>query len=237
MDRGLIEFIHTKIMAGNTEESIRASLRTAGIDNEVITDGFVFVRKQYPDIHQDIAASHNFFPPLRKKVSTVDVRSLSAAMSDVDIKEGFFAGRLRRRDFIFGLILVPGVAITFLAIVMSFLQIISPDAYKRAIQMFIDPTYKDILLFLVLILPFIIKTLDLAIRRLHDVAIIGVPAVILISPIALLFDLKVITFGVILGINVCFLLFLLLKRGTQGPNKYGEHYPYHGGFLRRIFHK
>ncbi len=224
-------------MAGNTEESIRAALHVAGIDDQLITDGFSYVRKQYPDIHQDLAASNNFLPMLKKKVSSVDVRSLTAAMDDVDIKEGFFAGRLRRRDFILGLVLVPGLAITFLALMTSFLQIVSPDAYRRAMQMFSDPTYKDALLIFFLLLPFIIKMFDLTIRRLHDVGVIGISSVVLISPVALMFDIPAIAFNLIVGINACFFFFLLLKKGTQGANKYGEHYPYHGGFLRRIFHK
>ncbi len=235
MDRGLIEFIHMKIMAGNTEESIRAALLTAGIDNQSISDGFAFVRQKYPDIHQDIAASHNFLPPLNKKITGFDIRETES--DDVDIEEGFFAGRLRRRDFTLGLILVPGFAITFIAIILSFLQIVSPEGYERALHLFSDSSYKDVLLLIVLLLPFIIKMFDLAIRRLHDFAVAGWPSFILLLPVALLFNIPDVLFSAITGVVVLFLFFILLKRGTQGANQYGEHYPYQGGFLKRIFHK
>lgn len=235
MERGLIEFIHTKIMAGNTEESIRAALRVAGISEQVITDGFSFVRQKYPDIHQDVVASNNFLPPLRKKVTSFDVRGIDD--HEVDTKEGFFAGRLRRRDFILGLILVSGLAIIFITAVSSFLQIASMDAYKRALSMVVDPTYRDAALLALVLLPFIIKMFDLVIRRLHDIGVMGLPSVVLLAPGALMFDVGMRATEIIVVVSVLFLLFLLLKRGTQGANKFGEHYPYHGGFLQRIFYR
>ncbi len=256
---GIENFIIKKLEKAHTVDEIRVILVGAGFSKAEIEKGLRNVKETHKTLHQDVAASNNFFPLLKKshnkesfkinkkvnnkenskdsKQSSVTSVLYSAEESFDHLKHiGLFAGRIRRKDFIVSILFLFSLFFSIVIIVASFIDALYPESWKLIGKMFAnDPNGALFLYIPVLFAPFSLIFLSLVTRRLHDLDLPGILSFfylgVFVYPFSEYASKGIIVFDIILFI---LFLFLLSKHGIPETNRYGKSPVSHGSTFTKI---
>lgn len=238
---GIENFIMKKLEKSHTIDEIRTILEGAGFSKTEIEIGLNNTKKTHKTFHQDIAASNNFFPLLKKnhkkEYYTKSTSKIVIDKSSESIKHiGLFAGRMRRKDFVVSILFLFSLFFSTMIIVASFIDSLYPETWKIIGQMFAnDPNGVLFLYIPVLFAPFTLIFLSLVTRRLHDLDLPGILSFlylgVFIYPFSEYVSGGMIVFDIVLFI---FFLFLLSKLGISQLNRYGNLPKSHGSTFTKI---
>ena len=156
-------------------------------------------------------------------------------------QEGYspFTGRLHRRDFLMGFLFLFGLGVVIMFVVLMLINIFYPDFNTILERAAAEDTYGlffSIIPFVEAPLSFLM--ISILARRLHD---IGLPG--LLAPAFLVFFVPLFTnapswmgvFALQCMMGLLFLV-LLVKRGDEGANMYGDKKEIKGSFFHRLLH-
>lgn len=240
-ERGLLNLIMQKLESGSSPESIEAMLLRAGLDEVSVREAVQYAVKNDTLRHQREVEQNDFLPPLKKsgqKTSMINgvAGSLSRVINAEVSHKGLFHGRLRRKDFIIGLLFFFGFGFILASIVVSWVQFFAPDFARSVEGMIVADTAGLWLLFIPLLFaPITLMILSLITRRLHN---LGFP-----GWISLLYLLAFISpFGPLggyafLGMHFVLLVLMILMltvKGHPNPNKHGSLPPSEGSIFNRV---
>jgi uncharacterized membrane protein YhaH (DUF805 family) len=162
---------------------------------------------------------------------------ITKAVTAATQHRGLFSGRLRRKDFIIGLLFFFGIGFTFFTIVLTWIQQLFPEFWSDIQFVLSQDTYGAIIIFIPFIFaPITVMLLSLVTRRLHNLALPGwISACYLLMFISPFGD-----FGgpTLLGMHIVLLtlfIVLLSKKGHPAPNRHGIHPPSIGSIFERVF--
>ncbi len=253
-ERGLLSFIKTKLEQSVHPRDIKQMLLRAGFSAEHIDTAFEHVRKIHQDIHQDLVAVNNFFPPLSKhrkdyegsKVGSQRHHSLNVFGRDMSkilntgdgpTHKGLFAGRLRRKDFVMGFLFFFGIGYVTLAFSALVLAQVAPQLWAFILSTIASDTNNYLLMLAPVVLaPITIISLSLIVRRLHNLGLPGGLALFFLLWFLPSFG-QVFQFGFLVIEIALLVLFIVLVtvKGNPAPNKYGPLPGSRGSFFKRIF--
>ena len=234
---GIENFIIKKLEKAHTIDEIRVILGGAGFSKAEIETGLRNVKKTHKTLHQDVAASNNFFPIL-KKSHKEESSKINKKVNNKEPLEhiGLFAGRMRRKDFIVSILFLFSLFFSIVIIVASFIDSLYPEGWKLIGGMFANDPNGSLFLYIpVLFAPFTLIFLSLVTRRLHDLDLPGILGFfylgVFIYPFSEYASKGIIIFDIILFI---LFLFLLSKRGIPETNRYGKSPVSHGSTFTKI---
>lgn len=249
VDSGLLKMVQYKLEAGSDREHIEQILLNAGFDADEIKSAIEEAVRQDTTAHQRKVAQNDFLPPLQKKEHADRVETATGASvqesavadmvhtADAELAHrGLFRGRLRRKDFIIGILFFFGLAYLYFTTIVTYIKYLAPDIWNAIINFVEYDSYGIWLLFIPFIFaPFTIMVLSLITRRLHN---LGLPG--WIAPMYLLAFVS--PFGdfsnyPLWGMHiVLFTLFIVLlaKKGVPGPNKHGNLPRSEGSIFARV---
>ena len=242
---GIENFIIKKLEKAHSIDEIRVTLEGAGFSKTEIETGLSNVKKTHKTLHQDVAASNNFFPLLKKssskdrkkehKISSVIEDSVEDSL-DYLKHIGLFAGRMRRKDFVVSILFLFSLFFSIVIIVASFIDSLYPESWKLIGEMFAnDPNGALFLYIPILFAPFTLFFISLVTRRLHDLDLPGVLSFLYLGVFIYPFSEYVFK-GIIVFDIVLFILFIFLlsKRGIPLGNRYGKSPKSHGSTFTKI---
>ena len=226
---GIENFIIKKLEKAHTIDEIRVILTGAGFSNTEIESGLRNVKRTHKTLHQDVAASNNFFPFLKKS------HNLKEPLEPFK-HIGLFAGRMRRKDFIVSILFLFSLFFSIVIVVASFIDALYPESWKLIGEMFANDSDGALFLYIpILFAPFTLIFLSLVTRRLHDLDLPGILSFfylsIFIYPFSEYASKGIIVFDVVLFI---LFLFLLSRRGVPEVNRYGKSPVSHGSTFTKI---
>jgi uncharacterized membrane protein YhaH (DUF805 family) len=230
---GIENFIIKKLEKAHSIDEIYVILEGAGFSKAEIDTGIRNVKKTHKTLHQDVVASNNFLPPLKKQDKLVS----SSRVDERNIKHiGLFAGRMRRKDFTVSVLFLFSLFFTFVIVMASFIDELYPETWKVIGKMMANDTNGILYLYLpVLFAPFTLFFLSLVTRRLHDLGLAGILSFlylcVFIYPFSVYVPKGIIVFDIVLFI---LFLFLLSKSGAPEKNKYGQSPVGHGSTFTKI---
>ncbi len=241
-DKGLLNLIKQKLEVNTPAKAIHDMLLRAGFDEEEIAHAIEYAQREDKTAHQRIVAENDFLPPLKKignkiesRVSSLDDRITEVVTAAVHHR-GLFSGRLRRKDFIVGMLFFFGLGFIFFTIILTWIQQLFPEFWADIQFVISQDTYGSVLVFIPFIFaPITVMMLSLVARRLHNLALPGwISACYLLAFISPFGD-----FGgpTLLGMHVVLLtlfIVLLSKKGHPAPNKHGVHPPSTGSIFERV---
>ncbi len=241
-DRGLLNLIKQRLRVDTSVKAIYHMLLRAGFDEGEIVHAIEYVQKEDNTLHQRIVAERDFLPPLKKiedkmesRVSDLD-NHITEVVTAVVHHRGLFSGRLRRKDFIIGMLFFFGLGFIFFTIIITWIQQLFPGFWADVQFVISQDTHGSILVFIPFIFaPITIMALSLIARRLHNLALPGwISACYLLVFISPFGD-----FGgpALLGMHIVLLtlfIVLLSKKGHPAPNKHGVHPPSTGSIFERV---
>lgn len=241
-DKGLLNLIKQKLEVNTPVKSIHDMLMRAGFDEKEVTDTIEYALKEDKTAHQRIVAENDFLPPLKKignrlesKVTSLDDRITEVVTAAVHHR-GLFSGRLRRKDFIVGMLFFFGLGFIFFTIILTWIQQLFPEFWDEIQFVISQDTYGSVLVFIPFIFaPITVMMLSLIARRLHNLALPGwISACYLLAFVSPFGD-----FGgpTLLGMHIMLLtlfIVLLSKKGHPAPNKHGAHPPSVGSIFERV---
>ena len=230
---GIENFIIKKLEKAHTIDEIRVILKGAGFSKSEIETGLHNVKKTHKTLHQDIAASNNFFPSLKKGLNNKKKGNL-----EIDyIKHiGLFAGRMRRKDFMVSILFLFSLFFSIVIIVASFIDAIYPESWKTIGNMLSNDSNGVLFLYLpMLFAPFTLIFLSLVTRRLHDLDLPGILSFLYLGVFIYPFS-KYASGGFIIFDLALFILFIMLlsKLGISETNRYGKSPASHGSTFTKI---
>lgn len=249
---GIENFIIKKLEKSHTIDEIRVILENAGFSKVEIEKGIHEVKKTHKTFHQDVAASNNFFPLLKKRTLEEvqkPYKKVDTERSPVKVSKGrgmdpiapsrrlgLFAGRIRRKDFIVAILFLFSLFFSVVIIVASFIDALFPESWKLIGDMFAnDPNGALFLYIPVLFAPFTLFFLALATKRLHDLDLPGILSFLFLGVFIYPFS-EYVSSGVVIFDVVLFILFVFLmsKRGEPVENRYGTSPASHGSLFKKI---
>lgn len=243
-ERGLLNLITQKLESGSTPESVEAMLLRAGLDEAAVREAVRYAAKNDTLRHQREAEENDFLPPLNKAGHIKkDLDSVAGSISRVINAEvghkGLFHGRLRRKDFIIGLLFFFGFGFILATIAVSWAQFFTPELAQSIENMILADTAGVWLLFIpFLFAPITLMVLSLITRRLHNLGFPGWMSLLyllaFISPFGPLGGYAF--FGMHFVLLVLMIVMLTVK-GHPNPNKHGALPPSEGAIFTRVFGK
>lgn len=263
-DKGMLNLIRQKLIHGSHAEDIKGMLVRAGFLTSDIVPAIQFVMKEiggYMIVDRNDIEQNDFLPPLKKNNSVceqdldiqndlenglnkvhkkvfcpIEKSKLQQIVESQVQKKGLFSGRLRRKDFIMGILFFFGIGFVFFAIITSWIQMLFPNVWNNMALFIEQDTFGVWLLFVPFIFaPITLMMLSLITRRLHNLALPGwisfIYLFVFISPFGDFYSYPL--FGIHI---VLFTLFIVLisKKGHPSPNSHGVLPPSKGSFFERI---
>lgn len=233
---GIENFIIKKLEKAHTIDEIVDMLKSAGFSNIEIEKGIQRVKKTHRTLHQDLVASNNFFPKLKKK-NKKDVESKIAEFEENTLGHiGLFAGRVRRKDFTVSILFLFSLFFSIVIIISSFIQTLYPESWELIRYMLSSDTNGVLFLYVPIIFaPFTLIFLSLVTRRLHDLSLPGVLSFLYLGVFVYPFS-QYVSSGIIIFDLALFILFIFLlsKRGEPVTNIYGKSPVSHGSTFTKI---
>lgn len=164
--------------------------------------------------------------------------SLIAQAIDEEVThKGLFRGRLRRKEFIFGLLFFIGMAFLYMTSVSMWLQILQPELLNT-ISIFIS---RDVFGVWLIFIPFIFAPMTIMIisiitRRLHNLELPGWIAwlylLFFVTPLPGVAGYSLLALD---GALALLFIVLLAKKAHPAPNKHGALPSSHGSIFKKIF--
>lgn len=236
LDTGLTFFIKKKLEQSVSLNEITEMLLRAGFSQKKIDDAIQLVRG-FSDTHQDVVASNDFLPPLKKKMQDVRMEK-PLTPTDSSVRNGLFEGRLRRRDFILSFLFFFGIGVIVISFLLGVFSFVFPQ-FITFVDVVTSEMYQGLWLVTIPVFlgPLTILILSLISRRLHDLGMSGWLSIgfliFFISPnIGILNEYGVIALQ---GMMSVIFLILLAKKGDPKENKYGAPERIQGSMFLRIF--
>lgn len=233
---GIENFIIKKLEKAHTIDEIILLLKSAGFSHVEIEKGIERVRKSHKTLHQDLAASNNFLPSLKKK-SKKDFESKIASFEENTLGHiGLFAGRMRRKDFTVSILFLFSLFFSLVIIVSSFIQAMYPERWDLIKEVLSSDANGVLSMYIPIIFaPFTLIFVSLVTRRLHDLNLPGVLSFLYLGVFIYPFSVYV-SSGLIVFDLALFVLFILLlsKRGEPVLNAYGKSPVSHGSTFTKI---
>lgn len=242
-DKGLLNLINQKLELGISPKEIEHMLTRAGFEEREISHVIEYAVKEDKYAKQREVAENDFLPPLKKiektlekNLSGLDVQ-MTQAVSSALRHRGLFNGRLRRKDFILGMLFFFGLGFVFFSIMLTWIQYLAPVFWQDLQLVVAHDSFGAWLIFIPFIFgPITLAMLSLITRRLHNLAMPGWMAWCFLLAFASPFG----DFGSLplLGMHIIlFTLFIILisKKGHPAPNKHGALPPSNGSIFERIF--
>jgi uncharacterized membrane protein YhaH (DUF805 family) len=229
---GIENFIIKKLEKSHTIDEIRVILENAGFSKAEIEKGIHNVKRTHKTFHQDVAASNNFFPLLKKKVGD----RVKIKFPDPVVRLGLFAGRLRRKDFIVAILFLFSLFFSAVIVAASFIDALFPESWELIGGMFAnDPNGALFLYIPILFAPFTLFFLAMVTKRLHDLDLPGILSFLFLGVFIYPFS-EYTSSGVIIFDTALFILFVFLmsKRGEPVENRYGTSPASHGSLFKKI---
>ncbi len=240
-EKGLLNLIQQKLEAGGDLVHIEAMLVRAGLEEGVVRKAMRYVIDRDTSRHQREAALNDFLPPLKKiRVDTV-VAGAAGSLAKVIGAEighkGLFSGRLRRKDFIIGILFFFGLGFILANMVTSWVQFFAPDFANAVIRFVLADTY-GIWLMLVpfAFAPITLMILSLMTRRLHNIGLPGWISILYL--IAFISPFGALGGYVLLGFHFMLLVLFVVMvtvKGHPSPNKHGSLPPSTGSIFGKVF--
>ncbi len=233
-DKGMLHLIKQKLDHGNTPKQIEDMLSRAGFAVAEVKRAVKYLLDEEMPTHQREAAQNDFLPPLSKKIETkvvnnpgLDTQDFAEASQIVTAEithKGLFKGRLRRKDFLMGVLFFFGLGFVFFSIMVTWVQILFPHFYNQVLA-FVEQDSYGIWLMCVpfMFAPVTIIVLSLIVRRLHNLDLPGWIAFMYLFAFVSPFG----AFGGTLLFAIHFVLLtlfivLLTVKGHPAPNRHGE---------------
>jgi uncharacterized membrane protein YhaH (DUF805 family) len=242
-DKGMLNLIKQKLEVNTPVKGIHDMLVRAGLEEKEIAYAIEYAQKEDRTAHQRAVEENDFLPPLKKiedkienKVSDIDGRITQVVTAALNHR-GLFSGRLRRKDFIVGMLFFFGLGFIFFTIMLTWIQQLFPEFWADIQFVISQDTFGAILIFIPFIFaPITVMMLSLITRRLHNLALPGwIAACYLLTFISPFGD-----FGgsILFGMHVVLLtlfIIMLTKKGHPAPNRHGVHPPSIGSIFERVF--
>ncbi len=131
-----------------------------------------------------------------------------------------FKGRINRKAFLMRLIGLAAISVFFVLIVINVEPHLKEDPKNFATNV------RRSIVFWVYYIPLIIASISIGVRRLHDMNLSGWWMVLSAGAVLSSSDFgndKInLAAGILFYLSQIFNIFLIVWRGTRGPNKYGE---------------
>lgn len=236
---------------------VRAMLGRAGLDAEVIDQAVDYIVKGDGLGHQREIADNDFLPPLRKSdrsnvfnvaaESDSDKRELTGSEEFIESdvarvvkremhRQSLFTGRLRRKDFIIGILFFFGMGFVLASVALTWLQFLTPSFVAEMSGLIAMDAYGIWLLCIPFIFaPLTVMILSLLVRRLHNLGLPGWIAFLylfaFLSPFGKFSSAPL---WVMHGILLMLFIVMLCVKGRPAPNKHGMHPESHGSIFKRI---
>ncbi len=240
-DRGLLNLVTQKLEAGNKPEDIEAMLIRAGLDIGVVRDAVRHAREKDVWRHQREAEQNGFLPPLNKGIRKGEevAGSLARIIGSEISHGGLFSGRLRRKDFIIGILFFFGLGFIAANVISAWLQYFAPEFAAAAEGIVLGDQYGFWLMFVpFLFAPITLMVLSLMTRRLHNIGLPGwisfLYLLAFVSPFGAFGGYAM--FGIHVVLFVLFVVMLTVK-GHPNPNKHGSLPPSIGSMFARVWGK
>ncbi len=237
-ERGLLNLINQKLEAGNDLAHIKDMLIRAGLDEEEVQRAIHHAAERDTTRHQREAEMNDFLPPLKKTDSKIGgmadsiVKVVSAELGH----KGLFRGRLRRKDFIIGILFFFGLGFILANVALSWIQFFAPLFAERMMNLILLDSTGAWLLFVPFVFaPITLIILSLITRRLHNLGFPGWMSLLFL--VAFVSPFGAIGGYLLLGFHFMLLtLFIVLMtvKGHPEPNKHGELPPSSGSIFGRV---
>lgn len=253
-DKGMITLITQRLEQGTDPKEIESMLLRAGFDLADVQSAITYVVTNDTRAHQRLIEQSDFLPPLTKKpsrtespladvkeaivesVKYVEDSKLGRVLSAEVRHKGLFSGRLRRKDFIMGILFFFGLGFVFFTIIITWIQTLSPATWNQIISFVEADTYGVWLICIpFMFAPITVMVLSLIARRLQNLELPGWFAFLylfaFVSPFGALGGFS------LWGIHtVLFILFILLisKKGHAAPNEHGAFPTSEGSIFGKI---
>lgn len=238
-ERGLLNLIYQKLESGSNAGEIEDMLLRAGLDKAIVHDAIRYAVKNDTLKHQREVEKNDFLPPLMKKGGSdgAIAESISKVIGSQMSHKGLFRGRLRRKDFIIGLLFFFGFGFILASIMVSWAQFFTPELANAVERLIVADTSGVWLLFIPLMFaPITLMILSLITRRLHNLGLPGWMSLLylmaFISPFGPLGGYA------FLGLHFVLLVLMIVMisvKGHPSPNKHGTLPTSEGSIFKKIF--
>lgn len=245
-EKGLLNLIEQKLEAGNSPHEIEEMLIRAGLEHGTVVEAVAYAVKRDSFGHQRTAEQNDFLPPLSKGNQSARylqgtqqaIGSIANVISAQIDHKGLFSGRLRRKDFIIGMLFFFGIGVIIANVATAWLQFFAPGFASAAEQIIVSDTSG----FWLMAVPFAfapitLMMLSLITRRLHNLGLPGWMSFLYLFAFVSPFGPLGAGYAV-LGLHIIlFVLFVVMitVKGHPGPNKHGNHPPSSGSIFKRVF--
>jgi uncharacterized membrane protein YhaH (DUF805 family) len=239
-DRGLLNLISQKLESGNDPAHIEDMLLRAGLDRHIVHEAIGHAVRHDTLGHQRRVEQNDFLPPLRKDYRDTGAASIAGSIArvigDQIEHRGLFSGRLRRKDFVIGILFFFGFGFILANIALSWTQFFAPEFAHSVAKFILADEYGIWLMFIPFIFaPITIMVLSLMTRRLHNLGFPGWVSlfylVAFISPFGALGGYLLLGFHVML--LILFIVMMTVK-GHPSPNRHGVLPPSTGSIFKRV---
>jgi uncharacterized membrane protein YhaH (DUF805 family) len=258
-DKGMLNLIRQKLTHGSPAKEIEHMLVRAGF---LLSDIIPAIQHVANEMDDSLAIAQNdFLPPLKKKVVETVQRSHITDEFEKGVKQvydhvvkpieqssigqivsaqmnhrGLFKGRLRRKDFIIGMLFFFGLGFVYFALLTTWIQLLMPSLWGQIVAYVSQDMFGSWLLAIpVIFAPITVMMLSLITRRLHNLGLPGWIAFLylftFVSPFGAWHNYP------LLGMHTALLsLFVVMisKKGHPAPNTHGAHPRSTGSFFNRI---
>lgn len=199
------------------------------LQNELVTDLYGGVG-EYTEAEEKVGVKEVLESPV-----TVEAEVQKIIHEEITHK-GLFVGRLRRKDFIIGILFFFGLAFIYFTALIYLLQTLSPKVWQSILYISINDPYSTWLIFMPFVFaPITIIIISLITRRLHNLELPGFIAwfylVLFIVPP------EGVVRNIIIALDIALLVLfivMLSKKGHPAQNKHGKLPHSHGSFFHRI---
>lgn len=240
-EKGLISFIKTKLENTVAPQDIERMLVRAGFQSDKIKEAFEYVKKNYSETHQDLAALNDFLPELRSKERIREEEKQKAFIQSTlstERQRGLFKGRLRRKDFILGFLFFFSLGYITLCAAAIFVSFYVPELWDALLSVIKSDTDGILTVGIpVILLPVTIMMISLITRRLHNLGLPGGLSFLFLAMFAP--PLGEFFYGLLALDGALIILFvvLVMVKGSPDVNIYGPFPESKGSFFKKIFNQ
>ncbi len=265
IDKGLLTLINQKLENGTSFLEIRSMLERAGISKIQMERALLYTAKYNQEEKHKNIEENDFLPPLsgikripinRAHNSRVDgIRNIPSKKPRAEIVEepkeqyiekvldseirhrGLFSGRLRRQEFIIGLLFFFGLGVIFFTTGVYILQTFLPEFWSKVSNLVTHDTKGFWLIAIPLIFaPITLMLLSLMTRRLHNIGLPGFFAwfflLLVVPPFNQIAEMAL---PYVYGLLALLFLILIVKKGHNKPNRHGPLPRTEGSIFKKIF--
>jgi uncharacterized membrane protein YhaH (DUF805 family) len=245
-EKGLLNLINQKLESGSSLQVIEGMLIRAGLDERAVRDAIAYVGRNDRYSQQARAEQNDFLPTLNKNgrspaafaSATAIAGSIARVVGEQVTHQGLFSGRLRRKDFVIGILFFFGLGFIITNVVATWVQYFAPEFADAVAGIVMNDVTATWLLFVPLVFaPITLMVLSLITRRLHNLGLPGWMSVLYLGTFVSPFG-SVVGGYAVLGFHFMLLILfivLITVKGHPSPNRHGELPPSTGSIFKKVF--